>query len=206
MGFLDDLYRDHGRTVEDQLSNQYGLSREDAARVLPQVAPVILGGLKRRAEQQGQNPKVLEDDLLRILRGNGSHSPSSSPSSHSSPSAPQTIDPSLIFGTKRGQAEQVIADRMGLSPELTAKVLPMLIPVVLGALSKAGSPSAQSHGSSPSGNPSGPGGTLGGLATILDQNGDGSIMDDLARMSGGAKSGGCLSALLGGLLGGGKRR
>jgi hypothetical protein len=30
-------------------------------------------------------------------------------------------------------------------------------------------------------------------------------MDDLARMSGGAKSGGCLSALLGGLLGGGKR-
>ena len=197
MGFLDDLYRDHGRTVEDQLSSQYGLSREDAARVLPQVAPVILGGLKRRAEQQGQNPKVLEDDLLRILRGGGSHSPSSSPS------APQTIDPSVIFGSKRGQAEQVIAGRMGLSPELTAKVLPMLIPVVLGALSKAGNSSSQSHASTPS---SGPGGSLGGLSAILDQNGDGSIMDDLARLSGGAKSGGCLSALLGGLLGGGKRR
>ena len=200
MGFLDDLYRDHGRTVEDQLSNQYGLSREDAARVLPQVAPVILGGLKRRAEQQGQNPKVLEDDLLRILRGGGSHSPSSSPS------APQTIDPSVIFGSKRGQAEQVIAGRMGLSPELTAKVLPMLIPVVLGALSKAGNSASPSHASTPSGNSSGPGGSLGGLSTILDQNGDGSIMDDLARLSGGAQSGGCLSALLGGLLGGGKRR
>ena len=203
MGFLDDLYRDHGRTVEDQLSNQYGLSREDAARVLPQVAPVILGGLKRRAEQQGQNPKVLEDDLLRILRGGDSHSPSSSPSS---PSAPQTIDPSVIFGSKRGQAEQVIAGRMGLSPELTAKVLPMLIPVVLGALSKAGNSASQSHASTPSGNSGSPGGSLGGLSAILDQNGDGSIMDDLARMSGGAKSGGCLSALLGGLLGGGKRR
>lgn len=203
MGFLDDLYRDHGRTVEDQLSNQYGLSREDAARVLPQVAPVILGGLKRRAEQQGQNPKVLEDDLLRILRGGDSHSPSSSPSS---PSAPQTIDPSVIFGSKRGQAEQVIAGRMGLSPELTAKVLPMLIPVVLGALSKAGNSASQSHASTPSGSPNSPGGALGGLSAILDQNGDGSIMDDLARMSGGAKSGGCLSALLGGLLGGGKRR
>jgi hypothetical protein len=194
MGFLDDLYRDHGRSVEDQLSTQYGLSREDAARVLPQVAPVILGGLKRRAEQQGQNPRDLEDDLLRILRGGGSHA---------SPSAPQTIDPSVIFGTKRGQAEQVIAGRMGLSPELTAKVLPMLIPVVLGALSKAGNASRQSHASSPSSNPGGP---LGGLSTILDQNGDGSIMDDLARLSGGAQSGGCLSALLGGLLGGGKRR
>jgi hypothetical protein len=203
MGFLDDLYRDHGRSVEDQLSTQYGLSREDAARVLPQVAPVILGGLKRRAEQQGQNPKVLEDDLLRILRGGGSHSPASSPSS---PPAPQTIDPSVIFGSKRGQAEQVIAGRMGLSPELTAKVLPMLIPVVLGALSKAGNSASPSHASTPSGNSSGPGGSLGGLSTILDQNGDGSIMDDLARMSGGAKSGGCLSALLGGLLGGGKRR
>ena len=196
MGFLDDLYRDHGRAVEDQLSNQYGLSREDAARVLPQVAPVILGGLKRRAEQQGQNPKVLDDDLLRILRGGGASSPSSSPS------APQTIDPSVIFGTKRGQAEQVLAGRMGLSPELTAKVLPMLIPVVLGALSKAGSSASPSHASSPSGGSSG---SLGGLSAILDQNGDGSIMDDLARMSGGAKSGGCLSALLGGLLGGGKR-
>ena len=92
---------------------------------------------------------------------------------------------------------------MGLSPELTAKVLPMLIPVVLGALSKAGNSASQSHGSTPSG---GPGGALGGLSAILDQNGDGSIMDDLARMGGGAKSGGCLSALLGGLLGGGKRR
>ena len=199
MGFLDDLYRDHGRTVEDQLSSQYGLSREDAARVLPQVAPVILGGLKRRAEQQGQNPKVLEDDLLRILRGGSAHSPSSSPSA---PSAPQTIDPSVIFGSKRSQAEQVIAGRMGLSPELTAKVLPMLIPVVLGALSKAGNASAPSHTSAPSGSTSGP---LGGLSAILDQNGDGSIMDDLARLSGGAQSGGCLSALLGGLLGGGKR-
>jgi hypothetical protein len=200
MGFLDDLYRDHGRAVEDQLSNQYGLSREDAARVLPQVAPVILGGLKRRAEQQGQNPRDLEDDLLRILRGGGSHSPSSSPS------APQTIDPSIIFGSKRGQAEQVIAGRMGLSPELTAKVLPMLIPVVLGALTKAGNSASQSHASTPSGSPNSPGGSLGGLSAILDQNGDGSIMDDLARLSGGAKSGGCLSALLGGLLGGGKRR
>ncbi len=199
MGFLDDLYRDHGRTVEDQLSNQYGLSREDAARVLPQVAPVILGGLKRRAEQQGQNPKVLEEDLLRILRGGGATSPSSAPS------APQTIDPSVIFGTKRGQAEQVIAGRMGLSPELTAKVLPMLIPVVLGALSKAGNASSPSHTSTPSSGSAGSSGPLGGLATILDQNGDGSIMDDLARLSGGAKSGGCLSALLGGLLGGGKR-
>ncbi len=201
MGFLDDLYRDHGRTVEDQLSNQYGLSREDAARVLPQVAPVILGGLKRRAEQQGQNPKVLEEDLLRILRGGSSHS---SPSS--STSAPASIDPSVIFGSKRGQAEQVIADRMGLSPELTAKVLPMLIPVVLGALSKAGNASSPSHTSTHSSGSAGSSGPLGGLATILDQNGDGSIMDDLARMSGGAKSGGCLSALLGGLLGGSKRR
>ena len=63
-----------------------------------------------------------------------------------------------------------------------------------------------SHASTPSGSPNSPGGALGGLSAILDQNGDGSIMDDLARMSGGAKSGGCLSALLGGLLGRGKRR
>jgi hypothetical protein len=105
------------------------------------------------------------------------------------------IDPSVIFGSQRGEAERVIAGRLGLTPEMTAKVLPMLIPVVLGALSKAGS--APRQGGQTQG---------GGIASILDQNGDGSIMDDLARMSGGgAKAGGCLSALLGGVLGGGRR-
>jgi hypothetical protein len=175
------------------MSSNYGLSREQAAQILPQVAPIILGGLKRRAEQQ--NPQSVEDEIVRILRGG------SQPPAHGGPPQPtgqgsgMRIDPSVIFGSQHGQAERVIAGRLGLTPEMTAKVLPMLIPVVLGALSKAGSAPRTGGPAQNS-----------GIASILDQNGDGSIMDDLARMSGGgAKAGGCLSALLGGVLGGGRR-
>lgn len=194
MGFLDDLYREHGNTVQDQMSSGYGLSREQAAQILPQVAPIILGGLKRRAEQQ--SPQSVEDEIVRILRGGTASTPQGTQPQPGAQGGGMRIDPSVIFGSQRGEAERVIAGRLGLTPEMTAKVLPMLIPVVLGALSKAGN--APRQGGQSQG---------GGIASILDQNGDGSIMDDLARMGGGgAKAGGCLSALLGGVLGGGRRQ
>ena len=182
MGFLDDLYRDHGSAVEEQLSSQFGLTREQAAKVLPQAAPVILGGLKHQAQQRG--PEAVEreveqlgggldlSDLASVFGGGAGG-----------------VDPSTVFGSKSGQAQEALANRLGVSPEMAARLLPMLIPVVMGALAKAKAGGAGGQGAA---------GGIGGLLGILDQNGDGSVMDDIARMAGGAGKAGCLSAILGG--------
>ena len=70
------------------------------------------------------------------------------------------------------------------------KLIPMLAPVILGFLTNKRD--SQGVGSS-------------GIATLLDQNGDGSILDDVAgfvlNQATGQKSGNLLTNLLGSLFG-----
>ena len=78
------------------------------------------------------------------------------------------------------------------------KLIPMLAPVILGALTKKRDTGAGS----------------GGIGALLDQDGDGSVLDDVAGFlinsmgKGSRRRGGGLGGALGGILGGllGKRR
>lgn len=184
MSFLDDLYREHGRTVQNHVSTELGIDEEKAATVLPQVAPVILAGLKRRMEEQGAENMETElseaaagadvDDIQSLLRQG----------------MPQEgeADPDLggLLGGKGQEASGMLANQLGISPGAAAKLLPMLAPLIIGMLAKKG----QSAG----------GGGAGGIAGILDRNGDGSILDDLGRIIGGGSG---AAGVLGSVLGGG---
>lgn len=181
MNFLDELIREQGSDVQHQLSSQLGLSPQQAAGVLPKVGPLILGGLKRQMETHG--PEHVEQ-----LAGNFSEA-----------------DVSNLLGGKGEEANARLAQHLGISGGAAAKIIPMLAPIILGALLKKGGGGAPSAG--------GGSGALGGLGRILDRDGDGQILDDLAGIfMGGGNSGqgggiggmankaGCLSAILGGLL------
>lgn len=185
MSFLDDLYREHGRTVQNHVSTELGIDEEKAATVLPQVAPVILAGLKRRMEEQGAENMEAElseaaagadvDDIQSLLRQG----------------MPQEgeADPDLggLLGGKGQEASGMLANQLGISSGAAAKLLPMLAPLIIGMLAKKGQ--------------AGGGGGAGGIAGILDRNGDGSILDDLGRIIGGGSG---AAGVLGSVLGGGK--
>lgn len=114
---------------------------------------------------------------------------------------------SHVLGQKQPAVEQNLASQSGLDLGAVAKLLPVLAPLVMGYLSKQ----KKSQGLSPtdlgsvlgqqrqSVETSRPG--LGGLAAILDTDGDGFGLDDVARMASGAsgssgsKSGGLASIL-----------
>ncbi|WBX75381.1 DUF937 domain-containing protein [Tenacibaculum ovolyticum] len=114
-----------------------------------------------------------------------------------------------VLGNKQQGVEQVIGQKSGMDSGAVASILKTAAPILMGVLGKQ---SRQNN----VGNSSDLGGLLGGLLggnsaqkeqsfleQILDADGDGSIVDDVAGMvlggSGQQKSGG---GLLGGLLGG----
>jgi hypothetical protein len=197
MSLLDELQGEHGEDIQRHLVSQLGLTEEQAAAVLPKVGPLIMGALKQRMDMHGEEhvqghvDQLGADDLSdvgEVLR-----------------SGAQNGDPDLggLMGGKGQQASQMMAQHLGISPGTALKILPMLAPLIIGLLKR------RSAGGTPGANPGG-GGGLGGLGSILDRNGDGSILDDLGGLFGGggtaggtpgaAGKSGCLGSLLGGLL------
>jgi hypothetical protein len=178
MNFLDDLLREHGSDIQQQLTSQLGLTPQQAAGVAPKVAPLILSGLKRQMDTGGpEHAETLAQNF-------------------------SAADLGSLLGGREQEANQHLAQHLGISGGTAAKIIPMLAPIILGALLKKG----RSPGTAGAG-----GGGLGGLASILDRDGDGQILDDLAGIfmgrsnapggTGGLQGkAGCLSALLGGLL------
>ena len=100
-------------------------------------------------------------------------------------------DPDLggLLGGNGLQAVSALSKQFNLKGDQIAQLIPMLSPLILGSLTKKRD--AGGAGSS-------------GVAALLDSDGDGSILDDVAgflmKGQGGKKGSGLLGSLVGGLL------
>ncbi len=192
-GFTDEFMAQFGPDVTRQLSANLGLKPKAARQVVPEIIPMILGGLKRQMETQGG-----ADRVNHILNKYGSADVLDRIGDEmSSRAAQENPDPQLggLLGESGVQASRMIGSRFGLDPQKAMSLIPMLAPLILGALSRK----RDQGGAGP-----------GGIASLIDRDGDGQILDDitgfLGPLLGGSGSGG--GGLLGGLLGGlfGRRR
>ena len=115
--------------------------RTSPAQIIPQVIPMVLGGLKRQMETQGGPARVdhilnkygSEDVLGRI--GEEMASRASNP----------TTDARLggLLGDAGIQATDLMSQKFGLNASAAAKIIPMLAPLILGALSQRRTPRAE---------------------------------------------------------------
>jgi hypothetical protein len=164
--------------------------------MLPQIAPLILGGLKKQKDEQGG-----ADRVDHILNKYGSASVLDNLGDlFSSKAQDQNPDPNLggLLGNSGGEAANLLSKQFNIDGNTAMKLIPMLAPVVLGFLSKQRDQGGM--GSS-------------GISSLLDQDGDGSILDDvggflmqgLSGSSQKSSGGGLLGGLLGGLFGGSKK-
>ena len=185
------------------IARELGVSETQAASGAAALAPAILGGFKKQAQSQ---PSGLEGlgGLLGKLGGGGLLDDVLAPQPTNVNRGNEVLG--QIFGSKdvSRTVAQNAATNTGLSPDLLKKMLPMVAMLVAGYMAKQkGAGAASTPQSAPTGAqaaPTGGGlggmlggllgggsqraGATGGLASMLDMNGDGNPLDDIMRMAG----------------------
>lgn len=187
------------------MANELGVNETEVASGAEALAPAILGGFKKQVQAQ---PSGLEGlgGLLGKLGGGGLLDEVLSPHPTNVNRGNDVLG--KIFGSKdvsRAVARNA-ASKTGLSPDLLKKMLPMMAMLVAGYIAKQKSAgaaaTAQQAPSPPPTAPTGAGsggvlggllgrrgagaretGATGGIASMLDMDGDGNALDDILRMA-----------------------
>ena len=183
-----------------QLSQHIGADEATTQQAVQAALPMLIGGLARNASAPG-----------------GAAALSSALDNHADGSALQNLGGLLggagagagilghIFGNKRATVEQGVGQATGLGQPQIGKLLMVLAPIVMAVLARKQQAQAASPTQAPASGGLGdvlqqeaqeaqkkaPGG-LGGLIAMLDRDGDGNPLNDLARMAGGKGLGGLI--------------
>jgi hypothetical protein len=210
-GILDLLNSDLGKTIISGVSGQANQPQNKTQDVLTMALPVLMAAMKRNAATpQGAegligalNNQQHDGSILDNLEGLFSGG----------------VDENVIndgnkilghvLGSKQQHIEQALGAKSGMDANSVAQIMKIAAPLLMGLLGKQ---SKEQNVNSPSGIESLLGSLLGGnspqqeqsfLESMLDADGDGSVIDDVAGMVlGDNKKQGGLGGLLGGLFGG----
>ena len=209
-GILDLLNSDLGKTIVNGVSNQTNQPANKTQDVLTMALPVLMAAMKRNAS----TPQGAEGLLGALNSGKHDGSILDNLGSLFSGGVDANVldDGSKILGHvlggKQENVQNAISQKSGIDAGSVAQILKVAAPILMGVL---GNKAKQQNVNSASGIEGLLGGLLGGnsakneqsfLESILDANGDGSIIDDVAGMVlGGSKKKGGLGGLLGGLFG-----
>ena len=208
-GILDLLNTDLGKSIISGVAGQTGQDESKTSSVLTMALPVLMQAMKRNAA----TPKGAEGlmsalsskhdgsilDNLGGLFGGGVDS--------------NVLDDGgkilgNVLGGKQQHVENALSQKSGIDAGSVAQILKVAAPILMGVL---GNQAKKQNVNSSKGIEDLLGGLIGGsssnneqsfLESILDADGDGSIIDDVAGMVlGGSKKKGDLGGLLGGLFG-----
>jgi len=208
-GILDLLGSDLGKSIINGVAGSTGNDSGKTSSVLTMALPVLMKAMQRNASTpegaeglmgaiQGKHNGSILDNLGGLFGGGVDDE------------VKNDGDKILghVLGAKREGVEKIIGEKSGLDMGSVANILKVAAPILMGVIGKQAS---QQNVSSSSGIGGLLSGLLGGnsadkeqsfLESILDADGDGSIVDDVASMVlGNAKSKGGLGGLLGGLFG-----
>jgi len=209
-GILDLLNSDIGKTIISGVSSETNQPQNKTNEVLTMALPVLMQAMRRNASTpQGA------DSLLGALNNNkhdGSILDNLGGLFSGGVNREVVDDGSKILGHVLGNRQQnvtnALSSKSGVDAGSVAQILKVAAPLLMGVLGKQ---TRQNSVSSQSGLEGMLGGLLQGnspkqeqsfLESILDADGDGSVIDDVAGMVlGGNKKKSGLGGLLGGLFG-----
>ncbi len=163
-----------GGGVVQKVASQFGLDESQAQSAIQALLPAITGGVQRNVAQTGGL-----ESLLGALTGGNHEQYLDNPATLEN----ATPDGNSILGHLLGskdasrQVAAQAAEQTGLGSDLMKQMLPIVASLAMGALSK------QSSGSNLAGMMQGgqSSGVMGLLGSFLDQNHDGSMVDDVLK-------------------------
>lgn len=208
-GILDLLNSDLGKTIISGVSGSTGTDQNKTGSVLTMALPVLMKAMQRNAATP-QGAEGLMSALSNKHDGSILDNLGGLFGGGVDDNVKTDGDKILghVLGQKRQGVEQVIGQKSGLDAGAVGNILKVAAPILMGVLGKQ---TRQNNVSSSNGIGDLLGGLLGGssakqeqsfLESILDADGDGSVVDDVAGMVlGGGKNKGGLGGLLGGLFG-----
>ena len=208
-GLMSLLQSDMGKQIIGGLSNETGIDEAKAAEFAGMAMPLIMGAMKkntRNPEQAGSLLEALNNDrhdgsILDNLGGLFEGGVNDSVLSDGAGILGH------IFGERQPEMETALSSKSGLDTAAISKMMMTLAPILLGML---GRQKRRNQISDPNQLNTLLASILGGqpkqnqnlLTSLLDTDGDGSILDDVSDMVLGAKDKkGGLSGLLDGLFG-----
>lgn len=193
MSLLEMLTQQLGADAISQISGRLGTDSDATGKVISAAVPVLVGALAKNASSEGGASALAnaldrdhDGSILGDLGGFLGRTQGNSGGSilkH-------------VLGGKQAGAENALGKMAGLDPSKVGQILKMLAPVVMGALGQQKRSSGLSPGDL--------GAMLGGerkqversapgagslLGSLLDRDGDGSALDDVAGMLGGLLGG-----------------
>lgn len=208
-GILDLLNSDLGKTIISGVSGSTGTDQNKTSSVLTMALPVLMKAMERNAASP-QGAEGLMNALSNKHDGSILDNLGGLFGGGVDDNVKTDGDKILghVLGQKRQGVEQIIGQKAGIDAGSVGNILKVAAPILMGVLGKQ---ARQNNVSSQNDLGGLLGGLLGGssaqkeqsfLESILDADGDGSIVDDVAGMVlGGAKKKGGLGGLLGGLFG-----
>ncbi|SHJ10069.1 DUF937 domain-containing protein [Algibacter luteus] len=208
-GILDLLNSDLGKTLINGVSSQTKQPQNKTQDVLTMALPVLMQAMRRNAS----TPQGAEG-LLSALNSKHDGSILDNLGGLFSGGVDQNVMSDgekilgHVLGNKQRNVQNTLGAKAGMDADSVAQILKVAAPILMGVLGKQ---TRQNNVSSPNAIDGLLGGLLKGnspqqeqsfLESILDADGDGSVIDDVAGMVlGGNKKKGGLGGLLGGLFG-----
>ena len=207
-GIMDLINSDLGKQIIGSITQQTGISEQQAGSVVANGLPEILGKLQQNNTNDGGG-------LLGALLG-GKHDGSILDNIGGYLNCGNFDDGGKIlghvFGNDTASVENSLSEKTGVSSSIISKILPMLMPIIMGYLGKQVSNGSVSDsgglgsilGGILGGSQEG-GSSMGGniLTSMLDQDGDGQLGlgDAITAITKNSDSSSQSSGGLGGLLG-----
>lgn len=207
-GLLDLLNSPVGKQIISGVSGSTGQSESATGNLLSMAMPVLMGAMKKNVQTpdgaaglmgalSGKHDGGILDNLGGLFQGGVDES------------VTQDGDGILghLLGGNRTNVESALSQKSGMDAGSVGQILKVAAPILMGVLGKQ---TRQAGVNDAGGMNALLGGMLGGqpkenqslISSLLDADGDGSILDDVAGMVlGGNKKQGGLGGLLGGLFG-----
>ena len=183
-GFTEEFMKAYGPEVSKQLSSSLDVKPDIVTQIIPLVAPLIMGGLKRQMRDYGGETRA---NHILSKYGSASALDHLGDEIHSR-ARYQQPDPRLggLLGESGVQAADSMSKRFKIDPNTVMKIISILAPIMLGALTRKRD-----------------GGGVGsrGIAALINQDGDDSILGDVAGLILGGLAGSSTGSKGGGLIG-----